>query len=104
MPLKFTSKIYRRDLTLKEAKNNQQDLSMLKNKLNNNYNPKNNTKIKEKDDTLKSANKLFSIREEIINAFKKGIFLYIDGFQVEKKKMKNLRLKMNNQTLQICLN
>ena len=25
------------------------------------------------------------IREEIINAFKKGIFPYIDGFQVEKE-------------------
>ena len=28
---------------------------------------------------------MFSIREEIINAFKKGIFPYIDGFQVEKE-------------------
>ena len=28
---------------------------------------------------------MFFIREEIINAFKKGIFLYIDGFQVEKE-------------------
>ena len=26
---------------------------------------------------------MFDIREQIINAFKKGIFLYIDGFQVE---------------------
>ena len=25
------------------------------------------------------------MREEIINAFKKGIFLYIDGFQAEKE-------------------
>ena len=28
---------------------------------------------------------MFFIREEIINAFKKGIFPYIDGFQVEKE-------------------
>ena len=27
---------------------------------------------------------MYSIREEIINTFKKGIFPYIDGFQVEK--------------------
>ena len=56
------------------------------NKLNNDYNPTNITKIKEKDDTLKSGNKLFFIREDIINAFKKGIFPYIDGFQEEKTK------------------
>ena len=28
---------------------------------------------------------MYFIREEIINAFKKGIFPYIDGFQVEKE-------------------
>ena len=28
---------------------------------------------------------MFFIREEIINAFQKDIFLYIDGFQVEKE-------------------
>ena len=84
-PLKFTSKIYRHDLTLQEAKDDQQKLKILINKLNNNYNPTNQTKIKEKDDTLKSAKKLFFIKEEIINAFKKGIFPYIDGFQVEKE-------------------
>ena len=55
------------------------------NKLNNNYTPTNLTKIKEKDDTLRSAKKLFSIRKEIINAFKKGIFPYMGGFQVEKE-------------------
>ena len=55
------------------------------NKLNNNYTPTNLTKIKEKDDTLGSAKKLFSIRKEIINAFKKGIFPYMGGFQVEKE-------------------
>ena len=39
---------------------------------------------KEKDDTLKSAKILYSIREKITDAFKKGIFPYIDGFQLEK--------------------
>ena len=55
------------------------------NKLNNNCSPKNKIKIEEKGDTLKSAKKLFSIREEIIRAFKRGIFRYIDEFKVEKE-------------------
>ena len=85
LPLKFATKIYRYDLTLQEAIDDQQKLKILINKLNNNYNPTNQTKIKEKDDTLNSARKLLVIREEIINAFKKGIFSYIYGFQVEKE-------------------
>ena len=83
-PLKFTSKIYRRDLTLQKAEDNQQELKILINKLNNNYKPKNKIKIKEKSDTLESSKILYSIKEDIINAFKKSIFLYIDGFQAEK--------------------
>ena len=84
-PLKFTSKIYRRDLTPQEVRDDQQKLKILINKLNNDYNPTGKIKIKEKKDTLKSANKLLFIKEEIINAFKKGIFSYIDGFQVKKE-------------------
>ena len=84
-PLKFTSKIYRHDLTLQKAKDNQQELRVLMNKLNNDYNPKKWNKNKRKNDTLKSAKKLSSIREEIINAVSEGIFLFIDGFQVEKE-------------------
>ena len=38
---------------------------------------------KKKDDTLKSGKKKRIAREEIINAFKNGIFLYMHGFQVE---------------------
>ena len=41
--------------------------------------------MKEKDDTLYPAKKLHAIKNEIINAFNKGIFPYIDGFQVEKE-------------------
>ena len=73
-PLRFASKIYRRNLTLQEAKYDQQELKILINKLNNDYNPSNQIEINEKDDTLKSAKKLFGMREKIINAFKKGIF------------------------------
>ena len=52
-------------------------------RLNNYYTPTNQTRINEKDDTLKSAKKLLDIREEVINAFNKGIFLYVDRFQAD---------------------
>ena len=57
-PLKFISKISRRSLTLQGVKDDQQKFKKLINKLNNDYNPKNQTKIKEKDDALKSAKKI----------------------------------------------
>ena len=82
---KFAFKIYNKDFTLQEAEDNLQELKILINKLNNNYNPKNKIKIEEKVNTLKSARKLFSIKEEIIRAFEIGIFPYIDGFKVEKE-------------------
>ena len=37
-PLEFASKIYNYDLTLQKAQDNQQELKILINKLNNNYN------------------------------------------------------------------
>ena len=77
--------MYQHDLMLQKAEDGQQELEILTNKLNNDYNPRNEIKIKEKDDALKSAKKLFLIREKAINAFKKGLFPYIDGFQVEKE-------------------
>ena len=83
--LKFALKIYCRDLTLQKAKDDQKELKILINKLKNNYNPTNLTKIKAKDDILKSVKILYSIRKEIIDAFKKGVFLYIDELQVEKE-------------------
>ena len=78
-PLKFASKIYNYDLTLQKAQDNQQELKSTKKK-------KKRKKRKEKGDTLYSANKLYSIKNEIINAFKKGFFPYIDGFQEEETK------------------
>ena len=45
------------------------------NKLNNNYNPQNLEKVKEKSETLNSAKKLFYIRKNI-RAFKRGTFPY----------------------------
>ena len=84
-PLKFASKIYRHDLTLQEAEDDQQELKIIIKKLNNNYNPTSKIKIKERVDTLKTAKILYSIRKNIINAFRKDIFLYIDGSRVEEE-------------------
>ena len=84
-PLKFTLKIYNRNLTLKEAENDQPDLKIITNKLNNDYNPRKQAKRKEKTNVIKCAKKIYFMREEIIDAFKEGIFPYIDGFQVEKE-------------------
>ena len=60
LPLKFATKIYCRDLTLQKAKDNQQNLEILINKPNNDYKPKNQIKIKEKDGTLESAKNCLS--------------------------------------------
>ena len=79
----FASKIYNKNLMLQEVKDNKQELKL--NKLNNNYNPQNPEKIKEKDGTLKLARKLFFIREENIRVIEKGIFPYIDVFKVRKR-------------------
>ena len=45
-PVKFTSKTYRRDLTPQEAKDNQQELKILINKLNNTIQKSNKIKRK----------------------------------------------------------
>ena len=98
-PLKFTSKIYRRDLTLQKAEDNHQELKILINKLNNDYNPKYKTKIKEKSDTLESAKTKYSIKEDIINAFKKSIFLHIDGFEAENDTDEDTDEEMDTRTM-----
>ena len=81
LSLKFTMKIHHYNLTLQKAKDDQQKLQILINKLNNNYNPASKIKIKEKDNTLKSAKILYFIKNDIIDAFQKGA----DGFHVEKE-------------------
>ena len=56
--LKFASKICRHDLTLQEAEDDQQKLKILINTLNNNYNPTNTIKIKEKNSAKKVCKKI----------------------------------------------
>ena len=57
-PSKFTLKIYHHDLKLQEAEDDQSELTILINKLSNDYNPKNQIKTKEKEDALKSEKKI----------------------------------------------
>ena len=42
-------------------------------------------KIKAKAETLSAAEKLLNNRREVIDAFKTGIFPYIDGFQIKEE-------------------
>ena len=77
-PSKFILKMFRRELALQKAKFDQVNLEILISKLN-------RKSKRKKNDTLKSAKKLLSIREKIIRSFEKGVFLYIDGFRVEKE-------------------
>ena len=48
LPLKFIEKIHNYEITLDEAINDQQDLNILINKLNNDYEPRNLEKVEEK--------------------------------------------------------
>ena len=57
-PLKFTSKIYRRDVTLQEAKDDQQELKILINKLNKRLQSKKSNKNKRKRRCLKVCKKI----------------------------------------------
>ena len=82
--LDLTSDIYRNKSLLKNAENKQNELRILLNELKN-YNPTNQKKIKTKEETLSAAEKMLNNRQEVINAFKTGIFLYIDGFQIREE-------------------
>ena len=87
LPLKFIRKIHNYETTLNEAIGDQPILKILIIKLNNDYNPRNTKKVKEKNEVLKSARKLSDARDEIINLFEKGIFPYKDNtFKTEEEK------------------
>ena len=75
-PLKFIEKIHNYEITLDEARNYQTELRILINKLNNDYNPRNPKKAKEKNNVLESARKLLDARKDIIGFFEKGTFPY----------------------------
>ena len=73
-PSKFTLKIYRHGLKLREAEDDQQELKILINKLNNDYNPKNQTKIKEKKDPLKYTKNCLLSGTKLLEHLRKVFF------------------------------
>ena len=81
--LDLSSNIYRDKSLLKDAENEQHEIKILLNKLRN-YNLTKLKKIKVKEETLSAAEKLLNNRQEVIGAFKAGIFPYEDGFQKEE--------------------
>ena len=86
--LDLTSNIYKNKGLVKDAENKQQEIKILK-KLRN-YNPTKPKKIKAKEETLIAAEKLLNIKKvnKVIDAFKTGIFPYIDGFQIKEEEQK----------------
>ena len=90
--LDLASNIYRDKNLLKDAENKQSDIKVLLNKLRS-YNPTKPKKIKAKEETLSAAEKLLNNRQEFIDAFKTGIFPYIDGTRIKKNQKKNRKKK-----------
>ena len=95
--LKFIEKVYNYKITLNEAIEDQTKLKILINKLNNYYSPKNPKKVKEKNNVLKSAKKLFDARDEIINLFEKGIFPYKGNVFKTKEKQESEESKAESE-------
>ena len=85
----LASNIYRDKKLLKDAENEQHNIKILLNKLRN-YNPTKPKKIEAKKETLIAAEKLLNDRQEVIHAFKTGIFPYIDGFQIKEESEEEL--------------
>ena len=81
--LDLASNIYRTKSLLKDAENEQNEIKILLNKLRK-YNPTKLKKIKAKEETLSTAEKLLNNRQKVIDAFKGGIFRYIGGFQIKE--------------------
>ena len=80
----MASNIYRDKRLFKDAENEQNDMKILLKKLRN-YNTIKPKKIKVKEKILSAAGKLLNKRQEVIDAFKTGIFPYIDGFQIKEE-------------------
>ena len=79
----MASNSYRNKSLLTDAENKQNKIKTLLNKLRK-YNPAKLKNIKAKEKTLNPAEKLLNNRQEAIDAFKTGIYPYIDGFQIKE--------------------
>ena len=80
----MASNIYGNKSLLKDAENKQNEIKILLNKLRN-YNPTKLKKINVKKETLSAAEKLLNNRQEVVDAFKTGIFPHIDGFRIKEE-------------------
>ena len=85
--LKFVEKTLNYEITLDEAIRDQNELEKLIFRLEN-YNEK-NKKIEEKNKALKSAVKLFRVREDIIGFYRKGIFPFLGNVFKTKEEEKS---------------
>ena len=89
-PLKFVEKIFNYEITLDEAKDDQDKLEKLIIRLEK-YKPKINKKRREKK-VLESALKLFHVREDIIGFFEKGIFPFKGNvFKTREEKSEEMK-------------
>ena len=91
--------IYRDKKLLKDAENKQCHIKILLNKLRN-YNSTKPKMIKAKEKTLRTAEKLLNNRQEVIDAFKTGIFSYIDGFQIKEESHEELEEESEEKKLE----
>ena len=89
-PLKFARKIHNYEITLDEAIKDQDKLENLIIRLEN-YKPRKTKKIEEKNKVLEYPRKLLCVRNDVINACDKKIFLY----KVSKSKKKKKNQKKN---------
>ena len=80
---------------LKDTENKQNEIKILLNKIKK-YNPTKLKNINVKEETLSAAEKLLNNRQEVIDAFKTGIFPYIDGFQIKEEPEKELEEAKND--------
>ena len=81
--LDLASNIYRNKKLLKDAENKQHEIKILLNKLRK-YNPTKSKKIKAREETLSAAEKLLNNRQDVIDAFKTGIFPYKESQKKEE--------------------
>ena len=99
LPLRFVEKIHNYEITLDEAMDYQAKLEKLITRLEKyNAKKKNNNIIiiiEEKNKVLESTVKLFGVREDIIDFFKKGIFPFKGNvFKIKEEKSKEISEEM----------
>ena len=86
---------YRNKSLIKTEEDKQSEIKILLNKLRK-YSPTNLKKIKAKEETLSAVEKLLNNRQEVINAFKTGIFS-IHRWISNKKRIRRIRKKTINK-------